>query len=143
MLLWISSLAPTFTALELSASLLFFSLSVFLISDPSLNYFTFLRFTVFSFFFFLAVLGLHCGMWTSLVAACGPSCPLACENLSSLTRDATSVPCLGRWILNHWIMRKVPLTFILSSPFWSRSHFTGSLLSSLFPIDSFYVLSLD
>ena len=65
MLLWISSLAPTFTALELSASLLFFSLSVFLISDPSLNYFTFLRFTVFSFFFFLAVLGLH---WASRVA---------------------------------------------------------------------------
>lgn len=95
MLLWISSLAPRFTALELSLSLLFFSLPVLLISDPSSNYFTFLMFTLFSlFFFFLAVLDLHCGVWTSLVAACGLSSPVACENLSSLTRHGTRVPAL-------------------------------------------------
>lgn len=96
MLLWISSLAPRFTALELSLSLLFFSLSVLLISDPSSNYFTFLMFTLFSlsFFFFLAVLDLHCGVWTSLVAACGLNSPVACENLSSLTRHGISVPAL-------------------------------------------------
>ena len=83
MLLWISSLAPRFTASELSASLLFSS-SVFLISDPSSNYSTFLTFTLFSlffFFFFLAVLGLHCGVWTSLVAVCALSCPVAREIL--------------------------------------------------------------
>ena len=28
-------------------------------------------------------------------------------DLSSLTRDGTPVPCIGRWILNHWITRKV------------------------------------
>ena len=28
-------------------------------------------------------------------------------NLSSLTRDGTYVPCIGRQILNHWINREV------------------------------------
>ena len=28
-------------------------------------------------------------------------------NLSSLTRDGTYVPCIGRQILNHWITREV------------------------------------
>ena len=27
---------------------------------------------------------------------------------SSWTRDRTCVPCIGRWILNHWITREVP-----------------------------------
>ena len=27
---------------------------------------------------------------------------------SSQTRDWTCVPCIGRWILNHWITREVP-----------------------------------
>ena len=37
----------------------------------------------------------------SVVVAHGLSCPLACGNLTSWTRDWTSVPCTGRWILNH------------------------------------------
>ena len=28
---------------------------------------------------------------------------------SSQTRDRTHVPCIGRWILNHWSTREVPL----------------------------------
>ena len=28
--------------------------------------------------------------------------------LSSLTRDQTRVPCITRWILNHWTTREVP-----------------------------------
>ena len=27
---------------------------------------------------------------------------------SSQTRDQTRVPCMGRWILNHWTTREVP-----------------------------------
>ena len=29
-------------------------------------------------------------------------------HLSSLTRDQTCVPCIGKWILNHWTTREVP-----------------------------------
>ena len=28
--------------------------------------------------------------------------------LGSLTRDQTCVPCVGRWILNHWTTKEVP-----------------------------------
>ena len=44
--------------------------------------------------FFIAVHRLSCstGMW----------------DLSSLTRDQTHFPCLGRQILNHWTTRRVP-----------------------------------
>ena len=38
----------------------------------------------------------------------GLSCPVACRNLSSLTRGWTHIPCIGRWILNHWTTREVP-----------------------------------
>ena len=41
------------------------------------------------FFFFLAVLQ---GMW----------------DLSSEIRDHTHIPCIERWILNHWIFREAP-----------------------------------
>ena len=34
--------------------------------------------------------------------------PLSMWNLSSQTRDQTSVPCIGRQILNHWTTRGVP-----------------------------------
>ena len=42
-------------------------------------------------YLFLAVLGLSCSMW----------------DLSSLTRDGTQVPCIGRQILNNWNSREV------------------------------------
>ena len=79
----------------------------------------------FSFSFFLAVLGLHCGMQASLCRTQAPehagsivvahrlSCP-SMWDLSSPTRDWTHVPCIGRQILNHWTTRQVldgcPLT---------------------------------
>ena len=31
-------------------------------------------------------------------------------DVSSLTRDTTRVPCIGRWILNHWTTREVAFT---------------------------------
>ena len=48
----------------------------------------------------LAALGLHCSMWASLVTECGFSCHVA------LTRDRTYLPCIWRWILNHWTIGK-------------------------------------
>ena len=53
---------------------------------------------------------------------------------SSWTRDWTRVPCIGRWILNHWATREAPaasfeappMTPCLSLPLcacpWCRSH---------------------
>ena len=72
--------------------------------------------------FFLAVLGLHCGMqassccgaWTCLVVASGLSCPKARGILVSPTRDQTYVLCIGRWILNHWTTREGPKKSILA-----------------------------
>ena len=29
-------------------------------------------------------------------------------DLSSPTKDQTHVPCIGRWILNHWTIREIP-----------------------------------
>ena len=34
-------------------------------------------------------------------------------NLSSSTKDWNQVPCIVRWILNHWITREVPGKFLL------------------------------
>ena len=55
-------------------------------------------------------------MWTpehasSVLVAHGISCPEA----YGMTRDWTHIPCTGRWILNHWITREVPLDTVLNS----------------------------
>ena len=34
---------------------------------------------------------------------------------SSQIRDRTCVPCIGRWILSHWITKEVPHYILLSS----------------------------
>ena len=41
-------------------------------------------------------------------------------DLSSLTRDWTRTPCIGRWSLNHWFAREVPIErfFIKIWPIW-------------------------
>ena len=56
----------------------------------------------------------------SLVVACGlSSCSMRASlpdgmwDLSSLTRDQTLIPCIGRWILNRWTTREVPHTEVL------------------------------
>ena len=56
-----------------------------------------------------------CGTWAqqlwfvaSLVVVCRLSCPAACRNLGSLTRDRTHIPCVGKQILNPWTARQVP-----------------------------------
>jgi len=53
----------------------------------------------------LQALGLSsCGMQASVVAH-SFSCPWHVE--SSKIRDGTTVPCIGRWILNNWATGKV------------------------------------
>ena len=46
----------------------------------------------------------------------GLSCPHSTWDASTLTRDQTYVPCIGRWILNHWTTREVPLPVLLQLP---------------------------
>ena len=60
----------------------------------------------------LAVLGLRCGTQAlklagSVVAACKLRC-FSVWGLSSSTRDWTYVPCIARWILNHWTTKEGP-----------------------------------
>ena len=54
------------------------------------------------------------GLWSvgSVVAAHGLVAPWLVE--PSRSRDQTDVPCIGRWILNHWITSKVQ-GFILNA----------------------------
>ena len=41
-----------------------------------------------------------CGAWALLLQGMW--------DLNSMTRERTHIPCIGRWILNHWTTRKVP-----------------------------------
>ena len=65
----------------------------------------FLFFSFFVFFFWLQ------GMW----------------DLSSLTRDRTHTPCIGKWSLNYWTAREVPHGFFGTSPSSSFLTFPASL----------------
>ena len=55
------------------------------------------------------MLGLSCSTWDFLPA-------VACSmwDLSSLTRDGTPVPCLGKQNLNPWTTREATVTSVLS-----------------------------
>ena len=57
---------------------------------------------IYIFFFFPQPLGLQ-GTWAYLLHGMW--------DVSSPTRDGTNVPCVGRWILNHWSTRRVPVLF--------------------------------
>ena len=75
---------------------------------------------------YLAMSGLSCSMW---VFSCGaPASELArrvssCSvwawfphgmwRLSSLTSGWTHIPCIGRWILNHWATKEVLDLFLI------------------------------
>ena len=51
-------------------------------------------------------------------------------DLSSLMRDWTLVPCIARWILNHWITRKVSWSLLWKTTFLRPHHInTHSVLS--------------
>ena len=52
------------------------------------------------------------GVWASVVAARGLTCPAACRIFPH--QGWTRVPCIGGWILNHWTTRDVHLLHILA-----------------------------
>ena len=76
------------------------------------------------FFFNLAALGLsrstwdlHCvtGDLSPWRAGSEVACRLSCSAAGGIcfpTRDRTCVPCIGRWIFNHWIVTEVPRQFL-------------------------------
>ena len=47
----------------------------------------------------------------------GVSCPMTRGNLSSLIRDRSCFPCIGRWTRNHWTTREVPSIHFFGLPF--------------------------
>ena len=51
-----------------------------------------------------------------LILLCGYSVAWGYSE-SSWTRDQTHVPCIGRWILNHWTTREIPFSWFLTHPF--------------------------
>ena len=71
-------------------------------------------------FTYLTVTVLSCSMQNLLLwhndsrpsglSSCGGWALLLCSiwNVSTLTRDQTHLPCIARWILNHWTTREVP-----------------------------------
>ena len=60
---------------------------------------------------FIAVWGLPSSCGTGRPRSWGTRASLSCDmwDLSSPTRNQTQVPCIGRWILNHWTTREIPL----------------------------------
>ena len=65
-------------------------------------------------FFFFAALSLRCSMWGFLSWwGAWPQVPSGLRDLSSPTRDWTCIPCIERWILNHWTTREVSELFYL------------------------------
>ena len=50
-------------------------------------------------------------------------------DLNSPTRDQTRVPCIARWVLNHWTIREVPGSSLLTKSFPMVQSWLGRLLS--------------
>ena len=63
------------------------------------------------FFKILAVLGLRCCARAFSGCCTSAQLPFSMWDLSSLTRDQTHVPCIGRYILDHWLSREVSTQF--------------------------------
>ena len=68
-------------------------------------------------------------MQASVVTVHGLTCPKHVE--SSRTRDRTHIPCIGRWILNHWTARVVHDTCFLMWMCLQSHNFLSKYLCSL------------
>ena len=51
---------------------------------------------------------------SSVIMACGFSCPSGVWDLSFQTRHPTCVPCISRWILNPWTTKEVSLSMFIT-----------------------------
>ena len=93
------------------------------------------------FFFFFWLCWIFVAVWGLLLlqstgprarqSACGVLAGLlrGIWDLNSPTRGRTHVPCIGRWILNHWTVREVPSCSLLSTCYTfqlSQSYFGAS-----------------
>ena len=94
-----------------------------------------------TFFFFFWLCWIFVAVWGLLLlqstgprarqSACGVLAGLlrGIWDLNSPTRGRTHVPCIGRWILNHWTVREVPSCSLLSTCYTfqlSQSYFGAS-----------------
>ena len=77
---------------------------------------------LFFFFFNFDCTGSSLQYAGSLVVLGGFSYPVEYGILGSPPRDWTCVPCIGRWILNHWTTMKVSLMVLLVST-WESPEF--------------------
>ena len=70
------------------------------------------------------------------LSSCGTPAQLSRSmwDLSSLTRDGTSIPCIARRILNHWNTREVPqlLNLAKCQIVWLRLTFMNISLISIY-----------
>ena len=56
----------------------------------------------------VASLVVDCGLYGTQAQKLWPMALVTPQHVeSSQTRDQTGVPCIGRWILNHWTTREV------------------------------------
>ena len=55
-------------------------------------------------------------------------------DLISPLRDLTCLPCIIRQILNHWIMREVPILFLILRTAWSQNRCSTLPSSSYSPL---------
>lgn len=53
-------------------------------------------------YLFLTALALCGSVWASSAAAHGACCLCGTWDLGCPTRGRTHIPCVGRWLLNHW-----------------------------------------
>ena len=71
-------------------------------------------------------------MWASAVVVHGFSCPMACGiYLDPNTKHQTPVPCIGRWILNHWTTRDA----LLPISYTNVACTTNIALLPIFPLN--------
>ena len=126
----ISSFVAPFAAPILEALLYLLPFSIYFFSFFWITLVTF--YVWHCYYYYLAVLGLRCGMRASLslwhvglVALC------SMWNLSSLTRDWTWILCTGSQIFNHWTPREsVDLPCWFSCCCYSHDPFISAYLSS-------------
>ena len=83
-----------------------------------------------SIYLFVVASGLSCGTFCchvrtsfqpwSMGSRGRAQLPRGVQDLSSLARDQTSIPCIGRWILNHWTTRESPILSIFIYTFENK-----------------------
>ena len=82
----------------------------------------------------------HVGYREHVLGSCGTQAqlPLHTWDLSSLNRDRTCVPHIGRWILNHWT-KEVSAFFVFSVTSFEEWKFLILMKSIIFPLRLYFL----